>query len=304
MKTNRRDHFLEVLPQLLEEVRETSRRGLAISSVLHSYGVSTVLIQDLLNLGLLERTNLGKRRPQYAWIENDRSTGEIVGELLKARDLRLRRRVHSRTAFERNRLDQRRCSRCGKLIGYGKVYLSRSTMTQPQSVCTACVTYFDQPPKERELIRLTRQLLEVGDHVYSHELNTYEALLAEVAHNLREAHGRDQLLETYPQLAEHADTVRQWLDGARRIYGKHLTRCQELHAQLGKIYTVGELRYQPNLVLQEKLLDIQLQETLQRELRYHGAIMQEALQHVASWLRGLGHLLEARHLNPTPTPHA
>lgn len=302
MKSNRRDHFLEVLPQLLDEVRQTSRQGHAVSSVLHSYGVSTILLQDLLNLGLLERTHAGKRRPQYRWVENELSTGEIVGELLKARDRRARKRVQIRTAYERNRLDQRRCSRCGLLIGYGKVYLSRPTMTQPQSICTACVTYFDQPPKERELIRCTRLLLEVGEHVYSHELNTYEGLLLEVAQNLREAHGRDQLLESYPELADHADTIRQWLDGARRIYGRHLTRCHELHAQLGRIYTVGDLRYQSSSVLNEKLQDIELQETLQRELRYHGAIMQEALQHVARWLRGLGALLEARHLHAKPQP--
>lgn len=305
MTTNRRDHFLEVLPQLLEEVRQTSRQGHAVSSVLHSYGVSTKLLQDLLNLGLLEHTHAGKRRPQYRWVENDLSSGEIIAHLLKARDDRNRRQPNRKTAYERNRLDQRRCDRCGHLIGYGKVYLTRPTMTQPQSICTACVTYFDQPPRERELIRLTRQLLEVGDHVYSHELNHYEALLLEVAEHLRQAHGRDQQLENYPELSDHADTVRQWLDGARRIYGRHLTRCHELHAQLGRVYTVGELRYQTARVLEEKLQDIELQETLQRQLRYHGAIMQDALQHVAGWLRGLGVLLEERHLQaklkPQPT---
>ena len=307
MKSRRRDHFIEVLPQLLEEVRETSRRGHAVSSVLHSFGVSTILLQDMLNLGLLQRTHAGKRRPQYTWVESDLSTGEIVGELIRSRDRRAKRKITPRTAFERNRLDQRRCSRCGQLIGYGSVFLSRPTMTQPQSICTACVTYFDQPPKERDLIRLTRQLLEVGDHVYSHELNRYEELLGEIIENLREAHANDPQLKNYPELADHASTVRQWLDGARTIYGRHLTHCHELHAQLGRIYTVGELRYQKPEILEETLKELQLQETLQRQLRYHGTIMQEALQHVARWLRGLGQLLEERHLYhtaPTNQPTA
>ena len=295
-----RDHYLEILPELLEEIRTTSRQGRAISPVLSSYGVSKVLLYDLHHLGLLQRTHGPKRSPQYVWQDTEHTIPELVVELVRLRDRRFKAGHKRQISYQRNQLDQRRCDRCNQLIGYGSVFLSRPTMTQPLAICTACVTYFDQPKHELDVVRVARELLALGDHVYSHQLDDFRELLTVAAAGLRKAVERDPELRRYPELADHCDTLRQWLDGAERIYRRHGDRCQELHAQLGRIYTVGDLRNQTAPRLREQLADLQLQEDLQRRLRFHGGVMQEALQNVASWLRGLGGLLECRHL---PTEH-
>jgi hypothetical protein len=295
LKLTRR--YLDVLPALLHDIREASRQGLAITPVMTEHGVAHVLLYDLLELGLLRRTNAAKSKPQYSWVENSLPIDRLVREIIQAREARLKTGLGRLGIYERNRLDQRRCSRCGEKIGYGRVYLSRPTIGEPLAVCTECVIYFDQPAGERELNEYTTRLLTVGEHVYSQELETYQELLQLVAYRLQRAAERDKKLADYQKLAERVREIQRWLGDAHRIYNRHLRRCQELHGKLGSIHTVGDVVKLGERELTESLQHIEQTEDIQRELRQRGSIMQEALRYCATWLRQLGEELEARHLH-------
>lgn len=288
--------YLEVLPNLLAEIRDASREGLAITRVLSQHNIGHVILYDLLELGILRRTNLSKSRPQYAWVENDHDLDHLTREVIRIREARFKNGGRYVGNYLRNRLDQRRCDRCGTLLGYGKIYLSRPTITQPLAICTDCVSFFNQPKGERELNQYTEQLLNVGDHVYSHELETYAYLIQDVADRLRACLVRDRNLTNYQELGDHADEVRNWIKTALRVYTRHRDRCHELHAKLGTIYTVGDLTDSNASQLAEQLDTIHLQDEIQEELRLRGQVMQDALASVARWLTNLGVLLETRHL--------
>lgn len=288
--------YLEILPNLLAEIRDASREGLAVTPVLSRHNIGHVILYDLLELGILRRTNLSKSRPQYAWVENEHDLEYITSQVIKQREVRFKTGARYLGTYQRNRLDQRRCDRCGLKIGYGAVYLSRHTITQPLAICTECVGYFNQPKGERELNQYTEQLLNVGDHVYSHELNTYAYLVQDVGDRLRSCLVRDRTLHNYDQLADHCDDLRRWIHSASNVYQRHRDRCHELHAKLGTIYTVGDVSESNAAQLAAQLHTVEQQDEIQQQLRLHGGVMHDALAAVARWLTELGCLLETRHL--------
>jgi len=289
--------YLEVLPDLLLDIREASRQGLAISHVLNRHNIGHVILYDLLELGLLRRTNAAKSKPQYSWVENSLPIEHLVREIIQAREARLKTGLGRLGIYQRNRLDQLRCTRCGEKIGYGRVYLSRPSITEALAICTECVIYFDQPRGERELSEYTTRLLNVGEHLYSQEIETYQELLHKVATLLERAAERDKKLTEYTPLAERVREVQRWLGDAHRIYNRHLRRCQELHGKLGRIQTVGDVLQLGAGELIAELEQVEQTDDIQGELRRRGSTMEQALRHCATWLHQIGEELEARHLH-------